>query len=161
MVNRLPHNVKGFIISSTRTGRQTRDFGRGETPKENTLSNYPFRISNYSFTNLLTSVPIYGRISTANSSPSLTDTLGVLPTPTPAGVPVRMIVPAGSVVPVDRKLMSLGMLKIESLPYVSRVPNRGCLDAHTRHRSPAGLRHSSVPACGVCSGLGSTRARQE
>lgn len=56
-----------------------------------------------------------GRISTANSSPSRTVTLGVHPAPTPAGVPVMITVPAGSVVPCDKKLISLPMLKMRSL----------------------------------------------
>lgn len=55
-----------------------------------------------SFSNTLTSVPICGRISTANSSPPRSVTLGFLPIPTPAGVPVMMRVPAGRVVPWDR-----------------------------------------------------------
>lgn len=74
-----------------------------------------------SFSNKLTKVPICGRISTANSSPRRSVTLGSLPTPTPAGVPVMMTVPAGSVVPCDRKLTSLGMLKMRSLRIACRV----------------------------------------
>jgi hypothetical protein len=61
-----------------------------------------------------------GKISTANSSPALTDTGGLRLTPTPAGVPVKMTVPACRVVPCDRKLMSLGMLKMRSLGHVSK-----------------------------------------
>ena len=56
-----------------------------------------------------------GRISTANSSPSRMVTLGLHPVPTPAGVPVMMTVPAGSVVPCDKKLINLPILKIRSL----------------------------------------------
>lgn len=40
--------------------------------------------------------------------------------PTPAGVPVIITVPAGSVVPWDRKLINLGMLKMRSLCQVSK-----------------------------------------
>jgi len=55
-------------------------------------------------------------ISTANSSPAFKVSLGVLPIPTPAGVPVMMTVPAGRVVLWERKLTSFGMPKIRSLP---------------------------------------------
>ena len=42
-------------------------------------------------------------------------TLGSLPAPTPAGVPVMMTVPTGRVVPCDRKLTISAMLKMRSL----------------------------------------------
>lgn len=42
-------------------------------------------------------------------------TLGVHPAPTPAGVPVMMTVPAGKVVPCDKKLINFPMLKMRSL----------------------------------------------
>jgi hypothetical protein len=87
-------------------------------------------IDHSSFTNLLISVPMCGKISTANSSPALTVTGGLRLTSTPAGVPVKMIVPACRVVPCDRKLMSLGMLKMRSLRHISkRVDDweSGCL----------------------------------
>ena len=60
-----------------------------------------------------------GKISTLNSSPAWTFSLGFFPIPTPAGVPVIMTVPEGRVVPWERKLMSLGMLKMRSLYMVS------------------------------------------
>lgn len=72
-----------------------------------------------SFLNVLTKVPICGKISTLNSSPAWRFSLGFFPIPTPAGVPVIMTVPAGRVVPWDRKLISFGMLKIRSLYIVS------------------------------------------
>lgn len=71
--------------------------------------------SDHSFWNILTKVPICGRISTWNSSPASSLSLGVLPIPTPAGVPVIMTVPAGRVVPCERKAMSWGIPKIRSL----------------------------------------------
>lgn len=69
----------------------------------------------FSFSNTLTNVPMCGRISTRNSSPSRSVTLGFFPSPTPAGVPVMMTVPAGRVVLCDRKLTSFGTLKMKSL----------------------------------------------
>lgn len=69
----------------------------------------------YSFSNVLTSVPMCGRISTENVSPCLRVTFGFLPTPTPAGVPVMMTVPGCRVVPCERKLTSSGTLKMRSL----------------------------------------------
>ncbi len=42
-------------------------------------------------------------------------TFGFLIKPTPAGVPVMITVPAGRVVPRERKLISSGMLNIRSL----------------------------------------------
>ena len=69
----------------------------------------------YSFSKTLTNVPMCGRISTANSSLCRSVTLGLLPTPTPAGVPVIMTVPAGRVVPCDKKLTSLEIPKMRSL----------------------------------------------
>lgn len=76
-------------------------------------------VSDYSFSKVLTSVPICGRISTLNSSPWERVSLGFLPMPTPAGVPVIMTVPAGRVVPCDKKLTSFGTLKMRSLGDVS------------------------------------------
>ncbi len=69
----------------------------------------------YSFSNTLYNVPIWGRISTANSSPAFKVTFGCRTMPTPAGVPVMISVPAGKVVPCDMKLMIFAMLKIRSL----------------------------------------------
>jgi hypothetical protein len=60
-------------------------------------------------------VPIYGKISTANSSPSLKYSLGSNEKPTPAGVPVKIIVPGWRVVPFDRKEMICGTEKMRSL----------------------------------------------
>ena len=54
------------------------------------------------FSNLVTSVPMCGSISTANSSVSLRYSLGEKANPTPAGVPVKMMVPGCSVVPCDK-----------------------------------------------------------
>lgn len=76
-------------------------------------------VFDYSFSKLLTNVPICGRISTLNSSPCESVSLGFLPMPTPAGVPVIMTVPAGRVVPCDKKLTSFGTLKMRSLDDVS------------------------------------------
>lgn len=50
-----------------------------------------------------------------NSSPSLSDTGGFLVNPTPAGVPVSIIVPGGNVVPCDMKDTSFGTENIRSL----------------------------------------------
>lgn len=72
-----------------------------------------------SFSKTLMRVPIWGLILTSNLSPSRSLTLGVFPAPTPAGVPVMMTVPAGNVVPCDKKLTSLGTLKMRSLRYWS------------------------------------------
>lgn len=58
---------------------------------------------------------MYGCTSTANSSPSRRYSCGFFPAPTPAGVPVMMTVPAGSVVPCERKLTIFGISKIKSL----------------------------------------------
>lgn len=67
-----------------------------------------------SFTNLLTKLPIYGNISTVNSSPAFNVPFGSLFNPTPAGVPVTITVPAGSVVDWDRNEINLGIPKINS-----------------------------------------------
>jgi hypothetical protein len=55
--------------------------------------------------------------------------LGLIPAPTPAGVPVMMTVPARRVVPWDRKLIISGTLKMRSLivhskgdVFVSQLP---------------------------------------
>jgi hypothetical protein len=56
-----------------------------------------------------------GKISTANSSPSLIATFGFRTMPTPPGVPVMINVLAGNVVLWDRKLMIFGIEKIRSL----------------------------------------------
>lgn len=48
-------------------------------------------------------------------------TLGVHPTPTPAGVPVMMTVPAGRVVPCDKELISFPILKMRSLSPTSEL----------------------------------------
>lgn len=74
-------------------------------------------------TNLVVNVPIPGRISTENSSPSRRYSFGEKPWPTPAGVPVKMIVPALSVVPCERKLTILGTEKIKSLRSMSVLVN--------------------------------------
>jgi len=50
-------------------------------------------------------VPTYGKTSTENSSPSFKNCGGFMPAATPAGVPVKIVQPAGSVVPCERKLM--------------------------------------------------------
>lgn len=71
------------------------------------------------FSNFVTSVPMYGKISTANSSPSRKYSLGSYPNPTPAGVPVRMMVPGRSVVPCERKETIFGTEKMRSLLAVS------------------------------------------
>lgn len=68
-----------------------------------------------SFLKTLINVPMNGLMVTWNSSPSLIVTFGFLTMPTPAGVPVRMTVPAGNVVLWERKLMSWGMENIMSL----------------------------------------------
>ena len=75
----------------------------------------------FSFSKVLIKVPMCGRISTTNSSPSFKVTLGLAPVPTPAGVPVIMTVPAGSVVPCDKKLISLLTLKMRSLVSQHRI----------------------------------------
>ena len=67
------------------------------------------------FSNLVTSVPICGNISTANSSDSLRYSLGENEIPTPAGVPVKMIVPGCKVVPCDKNETIWGTEKIRSL----------------------------------------------
>jgi hypothetical protein len=41
--------------------------------------------------------------------------------PTPAGVPVRIIVPGGSSVPCERKLTRVGISKIRSLFEMSEI----------------------------------------
>lgn len=64
---------------------------------------------------MLISVPTWGSNSTANSSPALINSFGFLAAPTPGGVPVNMIVPAGKVVPWERKLTSWGTPKTRSL----------------------------------------------
>lgn len=56
-----------------------------------------------------------GVISTRNSSPWRSVTLGVLATPTPAGVPVMMTVPGARVVLWERKLTMRAMEKMRSL----------------------------------------------
>src|SRR3569833_134681 len=58
---------------------------------------------------------MWGRISTTNSSPSWRYSLGFLMAPMPDGVPVMINVPGSRVVPWERKLTSLGTLKIMSL----------------------------------------------
>lgn len=69
----------------------------------------------FSFSKMLVSVPMCGRISTANSSRCLRASFGVLPIPTPAGVPVTMTVPGGRVVPCDSQLIIFGTEKMRSL----------------------------------------------
>lgn len=64
-------------------------------------------------------VPICGNISTANVSPSLGYSSGVKPLPTPAGVPVRNVVPGRSVVLCEREETFFAMKKIKSLLLVS------------------------------------------
>src|SRR3569833_397673 len=58
---------------------------------------------------------MWGRISTTNSSPSWRYSLGFLMAPMPDGVPVMINVPGSRVGPWERKLTSLGTLKIMSL----------------------------------------------
>ena len=70
-----------------------------------------------------------GIISTANSSPALIVTFGFRTMPTPAGVPVMINVPGGSVVLCDKKLTSLGMLKIRSL---AQMDQQAALDIQVR-----------------------------
>lgn len=70
----------------------------------------------YSFLNWVIKVPICGSNKTRNSSPSLMNWgEGFFAAPTPGGVPVIMTVPAGRVVPWERKAMSWGTVKIMSL----------------------------------------------
>lgn len=64
---------------------------------------------------MVINVPTCGSNSTANSSPAFKNSFGFFAAPTPGGVPVKMIVPAGRVVPCERKLISLGTLKLRSL----------------------------------------------
>ncbi|PQE33693.1 PAF acetylhydrolase family protein [Rutstroemia sp. NJR-2017a WRK4] len=59
--------------------------------------------------------PEVGEISTANVSPSLKYSLGSKLLPTPAGVPVKMIVPGNNVVPWDRNDTIFETEKIKSL----------------------------------------------
>lgn len=60
-------------------------------------------------------VPTCGSSSTANVSPALKVSLGFRAAPTPGGVPVKINVPAGRVVPWLRKLTIFGTLKMRSL----------------------------------------------
>lgn len=64
---------------------------------------------------MVISVPICGKISTANESPSRRYSLGVKLFPTPAGVPVKMMVPGRRLVPCERKDTIFGTEKIKSL----------------------------------------------
>jgi hypothetical protein len=73
------------------------------------------------FSNFVTSVPMWGKISTANSSPSLRYSFGENEKPTPAGVPVRIIVPGRRVVPCERKDTTFGTEKIRSLVEFSEI----------------------------------------
>lgn len=69
----------------------------------------------FSSLTLLKSVPTPPLTSTANSSPSLKYSFGSYPKPTPAGVPVKMMVPGSSVVLRERNEMHFGTEKIRSL----------------------------------------------
>lgn len=60
-------------------------------------------------------LPICGWISTTNSSPSCSSSCGLCANPTPAGVPVMITVPLGSVVPWERKLTICSTEKMRSL----------------------------------------------
>jgi hypothetical protein len=71
-----------------------------------------------SFTNFVVRVPIDGNISTENSSPSCRYSFGSKLCPTPAGVPVRIMVPGFKVVPWEQKLTIFGTEKIKSLPMI-------------------------------------------
>ena len=105
---------------------------------------------------------MYGKISTANSSPALTDTGGLRLIPTPAGVPVKIIVPACRVVLCDRKLMSLGMLKMRSLRHISkRIDDCGSSRLRlTLYHSLVTLLHSGGHVAAKCRDPVSRRARQ-
>jgi len=74
---------------------------------------YKFQIY-FSASKVLTKVPIYGKISTLNSSPGFNVYFGFLAKPTPAGVPVIITVPGGRVVDCDKNEMILGIEKIRS-----------------------------------------------
>ena len=76
-------------------------------------------VIHYWFSNFVINVPTCGCNTTANSSPTFKNSLGFFAAPTPGGVPVRMMVPAGRVVPCERKLISWGTLKIRSLHSIS------------------------------------------
>lgn len=112
----------------------------------------------YSFSKRLTSVPICGRISTLNSSPCSRFSLGFFPMPTPAGVPVMITVPAGNVVPWDRKLINLGMLKMRSLYQVSKGCSRVTrFNTHSKEQSCSTLpffkpRMCSLEGSGIAEG---------
>jgi hypothetical protein len=67
------------------------------------------------YSNFVINVPIYGAISTANVSPSLRYSLGSKLLPTPAGVPVNIMVPGNNVVPWERKDTIFETGKIKSL----------------------------------------------
>jgi hypothetical protein len=77
--------------------------------------------SYFSSTTLLISVPTPCETSTRNSSPSCSKFLGSDDHPTPAGVPVRMMVPGLRVVPCDRNDTIFGTVKIKSLKTAVRV----------------------------------------
>ena len=77
--------------------------------------------SYFSSSKTVVMVPTYGKTSTENSSPSFKNCGGFIPAATPAGVPVKIVQPAGRVVPCERKLMIFGTLKIRSLCPVSTL----------------------------------------
>jgi hypothetical protein len=78
--------------------------------------------------------------------------------PTPAGVPVIITVPAGSVVPWDRKLINLGMLKMRSLCQVRKGRSRGKRsNTHSKEQSCSTLpffrpRMCSLEGSGIAEG---------
>ena len=91
----------------------------------NELCLFIYHVNHHAFLKTFTRVPMCGRISTANSSPSRILTAGSRPAPTPAGVPVMITVPGGSVVPCETKLTSFAMEKIKSLEVLAVVSKAG------------------------------------
>jgi hypothetical protein len=97
--------------------------------------------NHFSSTILLINVPTPCETSTRNSSPSFNKFLGSDDHPTPAGVPVRMMVPGLSVVPCERNETILGTVKIRSLEAYHRV-------SHARWKNNKdGSTHSSLLSC--------------
>lgn len=79
------------------------------------MSNSKIMYPAYSFSNFVIKVPMCGVTSIENSSPALRYSFGSRPPPTPGGVPVRITVPAGRVVPWVKKATIFCTLKIISL----------------------------------------------
>ena len=117
------------------------DKGHQETSIVVTAYNFATK-SLLSCSKILGRGPIWGRISTAYSSPWLRASLGVRPIPTPEGVPVMMTVPGGRVVPWDSQLMILGTEKIKSLGIVSKCICVTGPVTLTQYHSPGRPRHS-------------------